>query len=63
MLELSKLLKLRRALVALKGLLGNLPDFRKSVSEALKDENTKKQLLLEIDAESKESKERNYKKD
>lgn len=46
--ELNKLLKLREALVALKGPIGNIPDFRKAVLEALKDKNTKEKLLLEI---------------
>lgn len=46
--ELNKLLKLREALVALKGPMGNIPDFRKAVLEALKDKDTKEKLLLEI---------------
>lgn len=46
--ELNKLLRLREALVALKGPMGNIPDFRKAVLEALKDEDTKQKLLLEI---------------
>lgn len=46
--EINKLLKLREALIALKGPMGNIPDFRKAVLEALKDENTKQKLLLEI---------------
>lgn len=46
--ELNKLLKLREAFVALKGPMGNIPDFRKAVLEALKDKDTKEKLLLEI---------------
>lgn len=52
--ELNKLLQLREALLALKGPMGNIPDFRKAVLEALKDEKTKQKLLLEIKAESQE---------
>ncbi len=46
--ELNKLLQLREALVALKGPMGNIPDFRKALLEALKDKDTKEKLLLEI---------------
>ena len=46
--EINKLLELRKALVALKGPMGNIPDFRKAVLEALKDEKTKEKLLIEI---------------
>ena len=46
--ELKKLLQLRKALVALKGPMGNMPDFRKAVLEAIKDEDSRKQLLLEL---------------
>ncbi|EAJ4813910.1 type VI secretion system contractile sheath small subunit, partial [Campylobacter jejuni] len=35
--ELNKLLQLREALMALKGPMGNIPDFRKAVLEALKN--------------------------
>ena len=53
--ELKKLLQLRKALVALKGPMGNMPDFRKEVLEAIKDEDSRKQLLLEIkDEQDKE---------
>lgn len=40
--ELNKLLQLREALMALKGPMGNIPDFRKAVLEALKNEKLKK---------------------
>ena len=53
--ELNKLLKLREALIALKGPMGNIPDFRKAVLEALKNKDIKEKLLLEI----KESQENN----
>ncbi|MFK0507889.1 type VI secretion system contractile sheath small subunit [Campylobacter jejuni] len=51
--ELNKLLQLREALMALKGPMGNIPDFRKAVLEALKNEKTKEKLLLEIKQEEK----------
>ncbi|EDP0250072.1 type VI secretion system contractile sheath small subunit [Campylobacter jejuni] len=49
--ELNKLLQLREALMVLKGPMGNIPDFRKAVLEALKNEKTKEKLLLEIKQE------------
>ena len=35
--------------------MGNIPNFRKAVAEALKDEKTKAQLLLEIKQEENQS--------
>lgn len=52
--ELNKLIQLREALMSLKGPMGNIPDFRKAVLAALKDEKTKEKLLLEIKEESEE---------
>ncbi|MFK0393711.1 type VI secretion system contractile sheath small subunit [Campylobacter jejuni] len=49
--ELNKLLQLREALMALKGPMDNIPDFRKAVLEALKNEKTKEKLLLKIKQE------------
>lgn len=46
--ELKKLMQLREALMALKGPMGNIPDFRKAVLNALSDEESKQKLLLEI---------------
>ena len=43
--ELAELLKLRESLKALKGPLSNIPDFRKKVQEAVKDEAARNQLL------------------
>lgn len=60
--ELNKLLQLREALMALKGPMGNIPDFRKAVLNALKDEKTKEKLLLEIKAEESNDKS-NHSKD
>lgn len=46
--ELKKLMQLREALMALKGPMGNIPDFRKAVLSALSNEESKQKLLLEI---------------
>ena len=43
--ELAELLKLRESLKALKGPLSNIPDFRKKVQEAVKDDAARGQLL------------------
>lgn len=51
--ELNELLKLREALVALKGPLGNVPAFRKRIEQALQDEELKKQILQELDLADK----------
>src|SRR5690606_38627390 len=45
--ELNELLKLREALVALKGPLGNVPAFRKRIEQALQDDELKQQILQE----------------
>ncbi len=52
--ELKKLLQLREALMALKGPMGNIPNFRKAVLEALKNKETREKLLLEIKQEDGE---------
>lgn len=46
--ELSKLLELREALVALKGPLGNVPAFRKQLQHLLSNEQARKQLAEEL---------------
>ena len=46
--ELKKLLDLRKALLALKGPLGNVPEFRKSVQKILDDEQLRRKLLVEL---------------
>lgn len=46
--ELRELLKLREALVALKGPLGNVPAFRKMIEQTLKDEALKRRILEEL---------------
>lgn len=45
---LQKLLKLRQALVALKGPLGNVPAFRKGLQALLANPEVRKQLALQI---------------
>lgn len=54
--ELQKLMALREALTALKGPMGNVPEFRKKLLSILNDAEKKQQLMLEI-AKSKESNE------
>jgi type VI secretion system protein ImpB len=46
--ELRQLIELRSALKALKGPLGNLPEFRRRIQEAVKDEGTRQKLLDEL---------------
>ena len=46
--ELRKLMELRSALLALKGPLGNVPAFRKSVQSILDDEELRRKLLDEL---------------
>lgn len=48
--ELNKLLELREALVALKGPLGNVPEFRKQLQAMLGDEAARGQLAKELEA-------------
>lgn len=52
--ELQKLMALREALTALKGPMGNVPEFRKKLLAILSDAEKKEQLMLEI-AKSKEN--------
>lgn len=46
--ELKQLIELRSALKALKGPLGNLPEFRKRIQEAVKDDGIRQRLLTEL---------------
>ena len=46
--ELRRLMELRSALLALKGPLGNVPAFRKSVQSVLDDEDLRRKLLDEL---------------
>jgi len=49
--ELKKLQDLRDALKALKGPLGNVPDFRKRIQGLVQDEGTRARLLKELGIE------------
>jgi len=46
--ELSKLMALREALVALKGPLGNAPAFRKAIEGVLADDDSRRRVLDEL---------------
>lgn len=46
--ELKKLIELREALVALKGPLGNIPAFRNSLQSLLASDESREQLLAEL---------------
>lgn len=46
--ELAQLLALRESLVALKGPLGNVPEFRKKLQELISNPNNREQLLAEL---------------
>jgi type VI secretion system protein ImpB len=46
--ELNKLVELREALTALKGPLGNLPEFRKKIQSLVTDPAAKEKLLKEL---------------
>ncbi len=51
--ELSQMIALRDALKALKGPLGNIPDFRSKVQELIGDEGVRARLLGELGIEDK----------
>lgn len=51
--ELKKLLELREALKALKGPLGNIPDFRKKIDKLIDDDEIKSKLLNELEIKDK----------
>ena len=46
--ELNRLLQLRNALMALKGPLGNVPGFRKKITEIMSDDAAREKLLKEL---------------
>lgn len=50
--ELKKLMELRDALKAVKGPLGNIPDFRKKISELVQDPDARAKMLKELGIES-----------
>ena len=47
--EIKKLLELREALVALKGPLGNIPEFRKQLQSVISSEESRTKLLAELE--------------
>ena len=47
--EMKKILELREALVALRGPMGNVPAFRAQLQALLDNEETREQLLRELD--------------
>lgn len=49
--ELRQLIELREALKALKGPLGNVPEFRKKVQDLVKDPGARDRLLKELNLE------------
>jgi type VI secretion system protein ImpB len=49
--ELNSLLELRRALLALKGPLGNTPAFRKTIQAILDNDDTRAQIMHELGIE------------
>ncbi len=46
--ELDAMLELRKALLALKGPLGNVPAFRKSIQNILNDDTSRSQIMKEL---------------
>ena len=46
--ELDAMLEMRKALLALKGPLGNVPAFRKAIQNILNDEETRNQIMQEL---------------
>lgn len=50
--ELAQMKELRDALKALKGPLGNVPEFRKKIQDIIKDENAREKLLKELNIEA-----------
>lgn len=53
--ELKQLLDLRTALTALKGPLGNVPAFRKKLTDILADDGARERLLKELQAAEEKS--------
>ena len=49
--ELKKLVELRNALKAVKGPLGNVPEFKKKLNEIVQDPSAKEQILKELGIE------------
>ena len=51
--ELDSMLEMRRALLALKGPLGNVPAFRKAIQNILNDDGTRAQIMKELGLDEK----------
>jgi len=49
--ELNSLLELRKALLALKGPLGNVPAFRKKIQKILSEDDSRSQIMKELGVE------------
>jgi len=49
--ELNNMLELRKALLALKGPLGNVPTFRKTIQGILNDDKSRSQIMTELGIE------------
>lgn len=49
--ELNSMLELRKALLALKGPLGNVPAFRKTIQNVLNDDKSRSQIMSELGLE------------
>lgn len=52
--EMNSLLRLRDALISLKGPLGNIPAFRSALEEVLHDERQRRQIMDELNISDKE---------
>lgn len=52
--EMNSLLRLRDALISLKGPLGNIPAFRAALEEVLHDERQRRQIMDELNISDKE---------
>ncbi|MFW6271572.1 MAG: type VI secretion system contractile sheath small subunit [Desulfosalsimonas sp.] len=53
--ELKKLIELRNALLALKGPLSNIPEFRKKIQQLIEDDSQRKQLFAELGLEEEKN--------
>lgn len=51
--ELNSLLEMRRALLALKGPLGNVPAFRKTIQKVLNEDESRQQIMKELGLDDK----------
>lgn len=51
--ELKAILELRKALLALKGPLGNVPAFRKTIQKILNDDGSRSKVMSELGVKSK----------